>query len=234
MSEDPNLTPVILYGHLRKRFGRRFNFAVNNPAESIRALCTVVPGFKDYLLKHSEPGYRVLVGNEARCKDDLSSPMGLREVIKIVPVVVGAKSPGATIIVGAALIVIGFLGMTYGQAFGGAVWGPMLVNAGIGMMVGGVAGLLSSSPPYVPATGDKGPSDRPAYSFNSPHMTIGQGNPIPVLLGGPLRIGGAMISMGISSQAWPINGLGGKAPDQIGTRGGDGDVNPWVWAVAPA
>ena len=28
--------------------------------------------------------------------------------------------------------------------------------------------------------------------------------------------------------------LGGMAPDEIGTMGGDGDTSPWVWAIAPS
>lgn len=54
---------------------------------------------------------------------------------------------------------------------------------------------------------------------------------VPVLLGSPLRIGNALISVGLDSDAWINNRLGGQAPDNIGTRGGSGDTLPYMWAI---
>jgi hypothetical protein len=56
---------------------------------------------------------------------------------------------------------------------------------------------------------------------------------VPVLLGGPLRIGGALISMGISPEEWTKNGLAGAAKDEAGTLDSamNGDTAPYVWAV---
>ena len=103
------------------------------------------------------------------------------------------------------------------------------------MIIGGVAQVLTASPVYDQSAGDKGPGDAPTYSFSGPHLTVGQGNPVPVLLGGPLRIGGALISMGMSNGAWPTNGLGGKGNEATPTVAvGNGDTTPWVWAKEPA
>lgn len=233
-----SLKRIILYGHLRKRFGRCFEFAVNSPAEAIRALCSQVEGFAAYLREHSEPGYRVLVGEEVRDVEGLQAPMG-REVIKIVPVVVGAKSSLGKVATGVALMVAAYWTGGASMSYMSAVWGASTAATvgaiGTAMMLSGVAELLASPPAYVnPLAEAKTESDPPAYSFSGPHMTVGQGNPVPVLLGGPLRIGGALVSMGISAEEWPTKGLGGLAPDELGTRGGDGDVSPWVWAVKPA
>lgn len=218
-----NLKRIILYGHLRKRFGREFRFAVGSPAEAIRALCSQVEGFAEYLREHSMPGYRVLVGEEVRDVEALQAPMG-HEVIKIVPVVAGAKGNGFGVVAGAVLTAVGYV---YDQ--------PWLMNMGIAMMLGGVSTLLANNPAYVPPSPEaKTESDPPAYSFNGPHMTVGQGNPVPVLLGGPLRIGGALVSMGISAEEWPSHGLGGLAPDELGTWGGTGDTAPLICAVKPA
>ena len=73
------LRRVILYGHLRKRFGKEFLLAVESPAEAIRALCTVIDGFRAHMLKYSEPGYRVLVGGEVRGKDELHARWAKRK-----------------------------------------------------------------------------------------------------------------------------------------------------------
>jgi predicted phage tail protein len=220
-----NPVPVLLYGHLAERFGRRFDLAVGSPAEAIRALCMVVDGFREYLREHSEPGYRILVGGEAKGKDGLMDPIG-SGAIKIVPVVAGAKNEVGQILGGVVLLVAAAY-MPAGYGF----LANMMAGIGASMVMGGVAQLLTNAPPYQP---DTNTSAEPTYSFNGPQLTVGQGCPVPVLLGGPLRIGGALISMGASSGTWTPNGLGGAAPDEIGTRGGDGDVDPWVWAVKPA
>ena len=55
---------VRLYGQLGSRFGRSFRLAVNSPAEAIRALCAIVPGFQQYLATAKEQGmaFAVFIG----------------------------------------------------------------------------------------------------------------------------------------------------------------------------
>lgn len=222
---------IRLYGSLR-RFGREFVMDVATPADAVHALCELVPGFRQAIHDLRETGLRVLVGNSARDENTAYAPMG-DEVIRLVPVVSGAeKSPALNIIIGVALII-----MTQGGASSvvGEAWGAGAASAmsGIGwsMVIGGVAGLLTS-PPMKPVDGSN--SDSRNYTFSGPVVTTGQGNPVPVLLGGPLRIGGALISAGLDGDAWTTKGLGGQAPDEVGTRGGNGDTSPWVWAIKPA
>lgn len=224
------LKKIRLYGHLRK-FGKEFSLAVSTPAEAIRALCTMLPGFKEHLLTHSEPGYRVRVGKEDLKAEALPNPSG-GEIIRIIPVVAGAKEGGLTAIIGAILYYVGYAAAA-SNWYGGAVWGPILSNIGMAMMVGGVAQLLAGNTNFaVQAAQDKGPADTPSYAFSGPHMTTGQGNPIPLGYG-RMRVSGALVSIGISPETWQAGGfLEGGAED--GTRSGDGDTTPWVWAVAPA
>jgi predicted phage tail protein len=113
-----------------------------------------------------------------------------------------------------------------------AAFSPWLRTAGLSLVLGGAAELLSKPPAFAPSSLDKGPADAPTYAFQGPHMTTGQGNCVPLLYG-RCRIGGALISLGISPETWTTNGFGGAAPDEVGTRGGNGDTAPWVWAVAP-
>lgn len=80
---------------------------------------------------------------------------------------------------------------------------------------------------------DKGPKDTPSYSFSGPNMTTGQGNPVPLGYG-RLRVSGALVSLGLSPEIWTVKGLGGAAPDEVGTMGGGGDTSPLVWTIAPA
>ena len=216
------IIPIILYGHLHKRFGRVFHLAVKTPSEAIRALCVVVPGFEAYLLAHSAPGYRVLVGEYPCTLETISERCGSLASIKIVPVVAGAKDGTLTVLFGAALVAASFIPFL-------APISPYLFNMGIAMMLGGVAQLLSS-PPVLPGSGNTGPADTPVYSFGSPRMTTGQGHPVPLCYG-KMRVGGALISVGLNRHAWQPNGFGGISVDDAGTVSGNGDSVPWNWSV---
>lgn len=211
---------IRLYGDLGKRFGRVFRMDVDTPAEAIHALRKQIPGFKKYLLDHAQAPFRVIVGGVDSDVDGLDRPCSGSEVIKIVPVVSGAKSGGFQAILGGVLAIVGTV---YSM--------PWLTNIGLSMMAGGVAMMLAESPKgaFNPSTTT---SDIDTFSFNSPTMTTGQGGSVPVLYGRH-RVGGHVISAGIDTQTWQVKGFGGAAPDEVGTRGGNGDTAPWVWAIAP-
>lgn len=225
-------TDVLLYGHLRKRFGRRYQLAVDTPYEAVQALSRMVPGFEAHVLEHSLPGYRVLVDDSPRDETTYNAPLGGAKVIKIVPVVAGAKDAFTRIIIGAALIYFSG-GSAWGAAGSfGASAGSAMTGIGWAMVLGGVSQLLTSQP-GVGVDTPNGKEGLPTYTFGSPTVTIGQGRPIPVYLGGPGEIGGAVVSSGVTSEAYQPKGFGGAAPDDLGTRGGNGDTVPYVWAIQP-
>lgn len=210
---------IKLYGALRK-FGKRFDLAAKTPALGIRALCSRLPGFEAYLRDHSTPGFHVLVGERDLGEDQLTLSVG-RKVVRLVPAVAGSNA-GLRIIVGVALIALSFTPY-------GAGWSAQI---GWSLVVGGVAEMLTKPPSFNPSALDKGPADTPSYAFQGPHMTTGQGNCVPLGYG-RCRVGGALISVGISPETWTAKGFGGLAPDEAGTRGGNGSSAAWVWAVAP-
>lgn len=220
---------VRLYGHLGKRFGKRFRLDVGSVGETFRALDSQLPGFAAYVAANGS--YRVLVGKDACTLDTLGDPVGSMEVIKIVPVVAGAHGDLGQILLGAALIAVAWwnpLGWsTVAGSWGAAGLGAMS-SIGMAMVLGGVAGLLAA-PPRTPTSG----SDTPSYSFGSPTATVGQGNPVPLFYGGPLRVGGAVVSAGIVSEDYQSKGFGGAATDDLGNWSGNGDSIPWCAAVAP-
>jgi predicted phage tail protein len=55
------LRTIRLYGKLGARFGRRFRLAVNSPAEAVHALCTMLPGFQQYLMGAKAKGMEFAV-----------------------------------------------------------------------------------------------------------------------------------------------------------------------------
>lgn len=189
-----DLVQVRLYGHLAKRFGKCFELAVTSPAEAVRALCHLLPGFEQHVrIEHSTPGYHVLVGKESRGEDTLRLSVGRQRIIKIIPAVAGAKKNGVLqVIVGGALIVAGlFVSAIPGfQAVGYA-----MVSAGVSLVIGGVIQMLS--PQRLAGPPNEEEKRRPSYQFDSIVNTTGPGHPVPVLFGRAV-VGGAIYSSGIS------------------------------------
>ena len=216
---------VRLYGDMGKRFGRVFRLDVATPAEALRALRVTRPGFDAYLREHLDDPFRVIVGGEDRDEAGLHLPAGRSEVIKIVPVVKGAKDGFTQILIGAALIAAAVA--TGGTSLAWAQ--PFLQSMGTAMVLGGVAQFLAAAPPVNPG-GIDGARDLETQTFGSPTLTTGQGGCVPLCYG-TMRGGGHLVSAGIDAQTWQDKGFGGAAPDNAGTRGGDGDTSPWVWAV---
>lgn len=173
---------VRLYGTLKK-FGREFTLDVKTPAEAIRALCVQLKGFRQHLSTFSEPGYIVRVGEEDRGEDELGAPCSQREVIKIIPVTSGA-SAGARIIIGAALIVAGYLTAPVNP------WAPYMIMTGASMVIGGVAEMLAPTPK---TTASNNKSFQPSYMFDGPVNTVGTGYAVSVGYG-ELLIGSHVVS----------------------------------------
>ncbi|GAP66834.1 hypothetical protein MBSD_n2149 [Mizugakiibacter sediminis] len=205
-------TTIRLYGEMGAKFGRvhRAHLDTNTPAEAVRYLCSQFPKAKAYLMGAKDRGvaFAVFRGKENIKKENLTEPVGQDE-IRIAPVIMGSKNGGVfSIILGAVLVVVGFLGSTYGQAFGGGVWGPILTKMGIAMIAGGVVQLLTPVP-KAPKNRDA-PDNAPSYSFNGAVNTQAQGNPVPLLYG-RMIVGSAVVSAGINAEDYsPASaGVGG-------------------------
>lgn len=187
---DKPLKKVVLYGPMRKRFGREFELAVSSPKEAIHALCMQVEGFKKYLFDSKSNGltFAIFIGKRNIGEDGLHDPAGNDE-IRIAPVIEGSKRAGALqTIVGAVLIVVGAI-LYYTPV------GMPLIKLGVSLALGGVVQMLSPQPKGLGAKDD--PGNMPSYSMDGAVNTQAQGNPVPLCYGGPLMIGGAIISGGI-------------------------------------
>ncbi|MFU2317783.1 tail assembly protein [Rahnella sp. PCH160] len=192
------MATVELYGVLAKTFGKTHCRLVRTKAEAIHALCKTISNFERFLNASKLRGltYAVFVGKKNIGVDDLGYPVN-QEVIKIVPVVIGSKRAGMLqTIVGAVLVVVGAIGTftPFGQAFGGAAWGPAMMKIGAAMALGGVIQMIS---PQTAGLASKQDADNQAsYAFGGVTNTAAQGYPVPILYG-KRRIGGAIISAGI-------------------------------------
>ncbi|CAH0139634.1 tail assembly protein [Stenotrophomonas lactitubi] len=187
------LRTIRLYGLLGARFGRNFRLAVSNPAEAVRALCVLLPGFQQYLMGAKAKGmeFAVFVGRQNLSKDQLHDPPGT-DNIRIAPVLVGSKRGGILqTILGIVLIVVGVWTQNYQLVFQGGV-----------MVLGGVAQMLAPQPKGLGAKDSA--ENTPNYSMNGAVNTQAQGNPVPVAYGGHdikgMFVGSAVISGGIYAE----------------------------------
>lgn len=191
---DNELRTIRLTGELGRRFGFIHRLVVSTPAEAIRALCVIRPGFKKFLMTSHEHHveYKVLVGREVQTEGDLHIKRPAPKSFTFAPVFVGGKKAGALqTIVGAVLIVVGVVI----NAYTGGTAGNPFIGAGFSMLAGGVIQLLTKLPRPSPSDGEKNPAS--AY-FNGAVNTVSQGGAVPVCYG-KMIVGSAQVSLGISS-----------------------------------
>ncbi|VGQ11667.1 hypothetical protein SB5439_04980 [Klebsiella variicola] len=188
------LKTIRLYGKLGALFGREHKLAIRNPAEAVRALCVLKPGFEKYMLSAHLFGVRFAVfkGKQNIGADELCHESGDRE-IRIAPVIAGRKNGGILqIVLGAVMVVAGVL-LTVPT--GGA--SLSLAFSGGAMIAGGIMQMLSPQPAGLAMRQEA--ENAPSYAFGGPVNTTAIGNPVGVLYG-EREIGGAIISAGIFTE----------------------------------
>lgn len=197
---QPNnqLRTIRLYGDMGRLFGRVHHVALdtNTPAEAVQYLQSQFPKITAYLMgaKDRGVGFAVFAGKRNLAEDELEHPTGADD-IRIAPILMGSKNGGVfNIILGAVLIAVGAY-INIGSGGVGTPIGNALIGAGVGMALGGVVQLLTPTPKGL-ASKDKS-ANTPSYAFNGPLNTEAQGHPVPLLYGGPLKVGSAVISAGI-------------------------------------
>jgi predicted phage tail protein len=184
------LKTIKLYGVLGKKFGKEFKLAVDSTREAVKALSVQVPGFEQFMLNAHEQGlaFAIFQDDENISEDQIDFDTGAK-VIKIVPKVMGAGGNGGVLqlVLGAVLIVAGFWtgGVTSNL-------GVALIGAGAGMVVGGIAQMLT---PKADAQDQNQDGNRANKSFGGAVTTIAQGNPVPILYG-QREVGGFIVNAG--------------------------------------
>lgn len=195
-----NMTRVQFHGHLAARFGEGYPLDVKSPAEAVRALHHVLPGFTKYLLEHNEPGYRVVVEDAPIERDDELHYPAVGKTIHFVPAIAGAAGAGK-LLLGAALIGASFLlpvtPLISGFAFSAS---SLALNLGISMALGGLSQMLSSNP-SAPAPAEAA-NNQPSFVFAGVANTTAQGNPVPICYG-EFLCGSQIIGNGLFAAAIP-------------------------------
>lgn len=185
---------VCLYGGLRE-CGGRFDLQVSSPAEAVHALTVQIPALRQKL---RQGFYQVRFGRRDWSEGELKSGFGqpAEGVLHIVPRVQGAGKNGGIIqtVLGVVLIVVGALTSWSG--------GASLVVAGVGMVAGGVAQMLTKPPKF--ETG-KGVESSRNSSFSNLSNTAAQGQSMPLAYG-RIYCGSRVVSQGIESRRLEGNG----------------------------
>ena len=178
------LRKIRLYGALAKFVGHRVLEAdVATAAEAVRFLVTNWPELERHM---ADQHYRVRTAAQDLGEEDLHNPMG--QELRIIPVIAGAGNIGR-IILGIALIAISaFVPIA---AFGIGL-NPALFSIGAGLVLGGVAGLLTPTPTLSRDEGDP----RKSFSFSGIQNTSRPGLPVPVVYG-EILVGSVVVSAGI-------------------------------------
>lgn len=205
---DSAIRTIKLTGDLGRTFGRVHRLAVESPAEAVRALCTLLPGFRARL-ERAGAEFRVLVNRRPIGEDELKVQGG--ETYTFAPVTRGSKRGGLfQTILGAVLIVASFFVPVAGAA---------LFNIGVAMVIGGVIQLLTP----MPKTDDPAerPENKPNTQFSGPVNTQAQGHPVPIAYG-QLVVGSAVISAGLTTGYIATGGSGGTGGGGFSPGGGTG------------
>lgn len=211
---------VKVYGALRERLGQcRFEFAVETPAQAIKALCVNFPGLDKWIIDSEQNGigYRVKIGKEQISEDRMevfAMPWSEREVFSITPVVAGAGRGATSILFGGLLIGLSFVSFGASGLFaGGTGLGTSatgLVGAtglyagagsaalgvlGAGLVLQGIAQIISPMNPPGFESG-KEAAKLNNMSFSGVVNTSRQGLPVPIAYG-RVFAGSVVISSGL-------------------------------------
>ena len=196
---------VKLYGELAEFTGRKEIVAdIADVAESVRMLVANFAGLDRHM---AEREYVVCVGNTSIGVDELNDPIGKEEIL-ITPVIAGAGGNVGKIILGVALIAAavyfapaaaaggGFMTAgASGTAMGAMGMATMVAGrVGIALVLYGIAGLLTPTPP----TPEKTEDPRESFIFSGITNTNAAGVPVPIVLGRTIT-GSVVVSAGIDT-----------------------------------
>lgn len=189
---------VRLTGRLAKLYGKSFSLDIASPAEAVRALCFVIPGFENEIRKGYYRVYRSY--DDGRMIEyterDLHFQSQKASCITIEPVPTGRKSGFLNVIIGAVLVGAAFM-LTGGTLaapalsfFGTTITGTQLALVGGLMAVSGIASMLSPTPKM--NTDDT--KERRSAILNPPENRTEAGHPVPLVYGKRVFIGSTVIA----------------------------------------
>ena len=198
------LIQVKLLGELGRTFGRSYEFMAESPKDIMSALCNQLAGFKQFMVEAHERGigFKVIDG-DPEGMDYANFVMGCRKLI-IAPVISGGGDIGR-ILLGVALVALAFIpgigtatsaAIAAGTAKAGfTVIGSIMFNLGVGLILTGIASLLTP-PVETPRETER----KDSYLFDRATELTSQGAPVPLLYGRFLAESPLIISSALTTQ----------------------------------
>jgi predicted phage tail protein len=179
---------IILYGYLRKKFGKKVDAEVSSVSELMKAVEANRPGFRSYIER--DRSYVIRRGSEFKKGKDISDDeldMTFdNKTWHVLPLPHGYKKAGLfQTILGVALVVVGVITQQYQLAWAGAA-----------MALGGVAQMLAPSP-LTNYNDRDDPDSRASYLFDGPINRVAAGGAVPIVYGKDVFIGSVFVSGGI-------------------------------------
>lgn len=177
---------VRFYGAL-KQFGTAFELDAETPAECIKALTSQIPKLREFI---QQGLFTVRIGREyldnRYLEKGLFYKLKAGMTVHITPVLKGSKKAGLfQTILGAALIVVGAITYAYG--------GQALISAGLGLMISGVAQMLTKQPSM---SNQNEAEKKQSTAFSNRANMTAQGRMVPLAYGRILT-GSMVISQGV-------------------------------------
>lgn len=148
------LTTIKLLGAAGRMFGRVHHLAVSSPAEAVRALCTLHPGFHAWVLDQHDRGvaWRVITDTPYGVSADELQRETSSDTIIFAPLVQGAGGNAGSvfqIVLGVALIALAFVSFgttALAGVLSGGVGSIGMGFIGLGLLLGGIAQLITPTP----------------------------------------------------------------------------------------
>ena len=213
------LRTVKVYGHLAEHCGQSvFEALVRTPADAIRFLLCNFPSLRGVM----RDGYYKVAASDyeldlADCPEQLHYPLRNDDVVRVIPVIMGAGGGGVgKILVGVALIglsAVSFGAGAFAGAFGSTGIGAIgtaaaagttlatgsiaLLGVGASLVLGGVADLISPIPKFPDYGGSIDNDPRQNFSFSGIQNVTREGVPVPIVYG-EMVVGSVVISAGLN------------------------------------
>lgn len=163
------MVDVFLHGILGQKFGEKWSLNVKNVGEAIKAInCNTKQAFRKFIIDNDiNTEYVVIVDGKDVDENEIKSIKANKE-IHISPAIEFANDT-LKIIAGIILVIVG-------AYFYETPIGPYLVDLGIALILGGVAGMLVPKPKIE----DNG---NPSTTINNSNVVVRQGYPVQVVYG---------------------------------------------------
>ena len=193
-TQGTSMKEITLHGELAEKFGKDpIMLEVETAAMITRGLISRFGNEFREIIRNGTFEFLCLKDDEKTyIHDEMTATMVIdADEVHITPVAEGSGRFGQ-IILGVILIVVG----VYFQQ-------PYLTQAGIGLVVGGVAQLLMT-PPSVAALENERPDSKPSFVFNGAVNVYEQGGPVPLVYG-RFKAGSVIVSAGFNVERIAYN-----------------------------